>query len=206
VNKEAVPMYCDIDNTLINTRKLISLAYKEITKQTKLSLDEVIKIKREYSLTLDSHTDFCPEDFIKFLPQKIEKNPFENSKIYIKSLFNETIPFLMKNKKRFNLGIYSEGFESYQLKKLKLSGIIDYFDKELIIIERRKLTEGVINKIKEGSIVVDNSEEVIEKIENYNNLKPIWVNRKESQTKFKKEIMVVKDLKDLNRLFNIKNI
>jgi len=70
------------------------------------------------------------------------------------------------------------------MKKLKYTGLLKFFDKNLIVIERRKMANKSINKIKPGNMVVDDKKEVVEKLLELKgkNFKVIWVNRKTDET------------------------
>ncbi|MFA5749959.1 MAG: HAD hydrolase-like protein [Candidatus Shapirobacteria bacterium] len=174
----------DIDNTLIDTKKLSFLAYTDIAEQTGLSLEKIIKIKNKYKSTLEKNTDFYPDDLINFLEKKTGQkidNSFDKKDFYLESLFEGTVDILKKLQKTNKLGIYSEGFTDYQTKKLEFSGIIDFFDKDLIFIKRRKLDKDSLNEIPDGATVIDDNPKVIKKIRKIKRIKTVWFNKKISK-------------------------
>lgn len=177
-------IYFDIDNTLLNTRLFKQLFYQEVADKLNLPLEKVVDIYNQYKSTLERGTDFYPDDLAKFISEAtgVEytylKNLFDDKSLYQKSIFADTVLVLEKLKKDNRLSIYSEGFEEYQSKKLRLSGIIDYFEPELMIIKRRKLDKRSIDEIKDGSTVIDDNKEVIEILKNCKNFETVWINRK----------------------------
>lgn len=199
-------IYFDIDNTLINTKLLSQLLYEQIAEKVELPVERIIEIKDIYKSNLESNTDFYPDDLIKFIFETIGvdgadfESPFNDKSIYQKSLFKETIDVLEKLKADYSLGIYSEGFEDYQTKKLVMSGIIDYFDKDLITIERRKLNDESVKKINNGSTVIDDNKKVVEKLKNYDSFKTVWINRDEGEVFENAE--AVRDLTEITDLLN----
>lgn len=180
MEKDGIVLF-DIDNTLIDTKKLSFLAYTDIAKQTGKSFEEISKLKDEYKDSLEFNTDFYPDRLMDFLVKKIGQpidNPFDKKEIYVESLFEETIELLTKLKQTKRLGIYSEGFTDYQTRKLEFSGIIDFFDKDLIFIKRRKLDNDSLNVIPYGAILIDDNPKVVEKMKKNERIKPFWINRK----------------------------
>jgi len=188
----------DIDNTLIDTKKLSLLAYMDITKQTGKSFEEISKLKDEYKDSLEFNTDFYPDRLMDFLVKKIGQpidNPFDKKEIYVESLFEGTIDMLKKLQKTNKLGIYSEGFTDYQTRKLEFSGIIDFFDKDLIFIKRRKLDNESLNVIPDGATVVDDNRKVVEKLDTLKRIKPVWLNMSNDET-----IEGISTIKNLNEV------
>jgi len=179
MEKDGIVLF-DIDNTLIDTKKLSLLAYTDIAKQTGKSFEEISKLKDEYKDSLELNTDFYPDRLMVFLEKKIGQpidNPFNKKEIYVESLFEETVELLNKLKQTKRLGIYSEGFTDYQTKKLEFSGIIGFFDKDLIFIKRRKLDKASLDVIPDGATVIDDSQKVIEEIKKYEKFETLWLNR-----------------------------
>lgn len=195
-------IYFDIDHTLFDSSKLGLLFYQELSKQLDLSVEEIIKIQNEYRTTLKSHTDFYPEDFFKYIYKSLGKNysnfinPIDKAELYQKSIFEETIEVLKVLKNTYRLGIFSEGYTDYQNRKMKYSGIIDYLDKDLIIISRRKLNEEDIKKIETGSIVIDDDKEVVKQLKNYGHFETVWLNRKNDQEMIE-NVAMIKSLDEL---------
>ena len=153
-----------------------------------VGIDEAAAADGEYFENLARSDDFRIEDYLNFFEQKFGKKPdkeiFITDKlgIYSGSLFPEVINILKELKKKgITLGIFSQGFDSLQRLKIKNSGIEDYFDKDLIFIDRDKARPEFISGLPKNSIVIDDKKEVIEAIGRQRaDLNPIWINRKDN--------------------------
>lgn len=94
------------------------------------------------------------------------------------------------------VGIFSEGVPEWQMKKLVLTGAIDYLDQALIFIERRKLASEAIEKIPNGVVLIDDKKEVIKALRlQMPDLELIWINRKNEE-----EMDGVKTIRNLTEL------
>lgn len=176
-------IYFDIDRTLVDSMKIRELTRGGMCRELNLNRDQVNTIIHEYTGSLKHKNNFCREDMLELISQRtgikydLIKNAHDRAEYYEKSLFDDVIISLEKLKnKGYSLGIYSEGFIDYQMDKLKLSGIYNYFDSDKIIISRKKLTPENVDRLGE-SIVVDDWVEVIDYLSNYPQLSPIWLNR-----------------------------
>lgn len=200
----------DIDGTLVNTKKFSVPIYREIAKILDIPVEKVIEIKDEYKNNLKSNTDYKPNDLLKYISKKTRKslnnkNPFNNPDNYLKSIYPETISVLKNLSPFYNLGIFSEGFKDYQLKKIELAKIVNFFDKNLIYIERRKLKKEMIDRIANKTIIIDDKKEVIKKLMTKNRFELIWINRNDNGQKIENEkVKTIFNLKELET-FLIKN-
>lgn len=161
-------VYFDIDNTLIDTGKLM--------ENCKLSLLRVgippalfESVSTEYSATLESRTDFNPDHFLNYLLKRVEGydsqallNAFWRKENFSEALYPESRQVLSDLSFNTRVGIFSQGVQLWQEKKLELSGVSTFFLPENQIIARRKLTHEATIKLKSGSIVVDDKQEVVE--------------------------------------------
>jgi len=197
-------IFFDIDDTLIDSsNKLGPLFCLNISEQTKVSIEKIIEIKSKYRLTLEKGSDYVPNDLINTVCNELKidigkiNNPFDIEDIYKNAVFSKVVEALEKLSKKYTLGIFSEGFEDYKSKKIILSGLIKYFDKKWIFIERRKLSPEALIKIPIGSIIIDDKKEVIETLKNLRpDLELIWINRKD-----KEKIEGVKTIKSLEEMY-----
>jgi len=195
----------DIDNTVIDTKKLSLLAYTDIAKQTGKTPEQIFELKDEYKDSLESNTDFYPPRLMAFLEKKIEEpidNPFDKEEYYKESLFEGVIELLTELGKTNKLGTYTEGHTDYQTNKLVLSGIIDFFDKDLIFIKRRKLDNESLNEIPDGAIVIDDNRKVVEKLNTIKRFKTIWLNMSNNETI--EGISTIKNLNEVPDLVKVK--
>jgi len=194
----------DIDNTLIDTSNLSSQIDEQIISNFSIPRDNFIWAKDEYYSQIKVPTRFNPQNYCAHIAtsfdldlEKIE-TIFNQSKYYINSLFPDTKLGLSKLSLDYTLGIFSEGYEDFQLKKLKLSDIYSYFNPNLIFVFRDKLKESNLTKLPTGSLIVDDKESVVEKILNIKNLSILYINR-ESKIINKTNIVTI------NNLANIKD-
>ena len=178
----------DIDHTLLDTEKLKVILLEKVEAVIGKSLEEIIPVRNTYLKSLNKGTDFSPKDYLRALSENfsvnidyLKKAFFEDSN-FKKVLYPETQGVLKDLKNNFQLGIFSEGFESFQNAKLKKSGIYDYFDPKIIIIKRRKTEKESLEIIPKGALVVDDNLEVIEELTK-NKIKAIWLNRNDSENK-----------------------
>ena len=85
----------------------------------------------------------------------------QNTHIYNVNVYKETLEVLEKLKDKYRLGIYSEGTKKFQNHKFKSLGLNKYFDKDLIFI-------------------VDDKETICEFLTK-NEIRAIWLNRKDNR-------------------------
>ena len=193
----------DIDKTLLNPYPIMDDLTDEINNKFHKEID-VIEIYDEYVKKLDSSTDFYPKDFLELLSKKTKisfsdlNSYFYDPKIWESYIYEGTIDFLNKIKFNFNLGIFSEGFRSFQNKKLKMSKLDIFFREDLIFISRRKLDDAFLKTIPEKSIIIDDKKEVIKKLRDFGKFDVIWINRNQD----KEKIVGVKEIENLSELEN----
>jgi len=192
----------DWDDTLFSKYLYKKNLITNLARVCKITEEEATKIDDEYLNNLAKSGDFKIKNFLKTFEnkslEKIYVKDFNTDKlgIYSSSLFSETIEILEKLKKKYRVGIYSQGYVSLQRLKIKYSGIEDFFDKNLIFIDRNKTQNQFIQKLPKGSVVVDDKKEVIEILKQLRpDLELIWVNRINEEI-----IDEVKTIKSLNEL------
>jgi FMN phosphatase YigB (HAD superfamily) len=177
-------IYFDIDFTLFNTNKMrysyILPAFQELLET---DADSIEKAGNEYRASLEKSTDFTPQAYTAFLADYFKKDAaslfavFSQSATFENSLYAETkteLDFWKSN--GFRLGIYSEGLQDFQEAKLRLSGILPYFDAQLILIARRKLLPEIVEKLESDAYVVDDNVEVIDGLQG-TRVFSVWLNR-----------------------------
>jgi len=186
-----------MDRTIFDTEKSGEKRSQCLAEISQKTVEEIEKINSDYKLGLKSSTDFDPNEFLTLVSKKTEID-FEilNQTVFQPQnfvLYPETKEKLNKSlNEGYSLGIFSEGVSEWQMKKLILTGIIDYFDPSLILIEKRKLSAESINKIPNGATIVDDKKEVIEKLHPLKKFKLFWLNRVNSD-----EFPGVKTIKSL---------
>lgn len=175
-------IYFDIDRTIIDAVKIREQTRSEIAKESGLSREKVEEYINEYVSTLAHKNGYSYMEMLRHLSQKsgidieILRQAHDRPENFEKSLYDGTVTTLTKLKENNNqLGIYSEGWDDYQLNKLKLSGIYKFFDTDKIIISRNKSTFKLVEKMGQAT-VVDDWPEVIDYLAQYPQITPIWLN------------------------------
>jgi len=194
----------DIDKTLLNPYPIMDDLADKINNKFHKEID-VFEIYNEYVKKLDSSTDFYPKDFLELVSKKTKisfteiNSYFYNPKIWESYVYEGTKDFLNKIKFNFNLGIFSEGFRSFQNKKLKMSKLDIFFKKDLTFISRRKLNNVFLKTIPKEVIIVDDKKEVIETLKKLRpDLNLIWINRIDDT--ILEGIKTIKNLRELENL------
>jgi len=175
-------IYFDIDRTLIDAVKIREYTRAEIATESGIDREKVDEYINEYVSTLAHKNGYSYTEMLKHLSQRsgadfeILKKAHDKPINFVKSLYSDTVATVTKLKENnCLLGIYSEGWDDYQINKLKLSGIYEFFDRDKIIISRNKSVFKLVEQMG-NSIVVDDWPEVINYLAQYPQITPIWLN------------------------------
>jgi FMN phosphatase YigB (HAD superfamily) len=95
------------------------------------------------------------------------------------SFFKEVKKVLSALKKTHTLGLFTEGYHDHQFRKIKKSGLLDFFSQGHHYILFNKRTLKVINSLPKNSVIIDDNPEVIEVLLKRKDITPIWINRKD---------------------------
>lgn len=182
----------DLDKTLFDTNrfvKIISTAFIDYLGTPPKKFDDLLT---RYHDSLSKSTDYQPEEFFKHVINslRLDKKPKIHEKLrnlffakanFTRSLYPDTLPALTVLSSRSTLGIFSEGYASYQKAKLVKSGLIDLIDPKYIIIHRRKTKPESLSLLPQNCTVVDDRLEVVTELATQTTvpLTPIWLNRKD---------------------------
>ncbi len=191
----------DIDDTLLNTKKLISIINKQVLAIIKLSETELQALINQYLKQLDTNfTD--PEDYCNYLSKKLnlsaEKKQqlidvfYKKTQKYQNCLFTDT-KIVTQLAEKHQLGIFSQGGEKFQTAKYLNSGLAQYFNSDLIFISENKTAPQFLKKIPKKAIIIDNDLKVIKKLLNHQR-KAIWLNRKTKEKLVEKTIFSLTEL------------
>lgn len=156
----------DLDYTLIDTDLLRKLTHLKISQTINSPRAEIERVTEIFSLSLKKSIRFSPKKYARFLASGLNQAELENRilkvfslrNLYRKSVYPQTLPILKKLAGHYRLGIFSEGAKEFQIAKLKLSGIINYLDRELIFIYSDKTGKAgkLVQKFGEIFFVDDN--------------------------------------------------
>lgn len=193
----------DIDRTLINTDELSLRHKQELREVLGISETEYNAARERYTKTLAHPHDFNPDDLLVSFSKLFNKDmktlreAYEKPRIYIDSLYKETTSALQELAENHRLGIFSEGISSGQKSKLKLSGILKFFDPELVFIFRRKLNPISLNEVPVGAFIIDDKIEVVESLQKQGKFTPIFIDRLDTKEAVKHTISSLAELKNL---------
>jgi len=176
----------DLDYTLIDTDLLRELTNLKICQAINLPNARIKKATKSFSFFLKKSIRFSPQKYARFMALELNQPKLENQilkvfslkSLYQKSLYPQTLPILKKLNARYRLGIYSEGVKEFQMAKLKLSGIINYLDRNLVFIYSDKTGKAgkLVKKFSEIFFVDDNPKH-IKDIALTGGNRPIWLKR-----------------------------
>jgi phosphoglycolate phosphatase-like HAD superfamily hydrolase len=179
----------DIDKTLFDVNAFFSKnVWPAVEKDLKISKSKLDKVSEIYQKTLTKNTEFDPKGWMSVARKELGdmandiKDYIYNPDFFVDSIFNEVIPALNELKEDFILGIYSEGIEEWQRKKMELSGLNNYFEQKYIIISPDKVSQQVLETIPKGVIVVDDRSDIILDLQTVDGIYPVWLNRTEKQS------------------------
>lgn len=199
---EGKTLVFDLDRTLFDTEES-GRRYKEaLTTDTGLEISKYDQIYQDYKSTLESSTDFDPEELLNLFEKNLNIDREELEKKFWDGenfvLFPKVKEQLEELAKKNTLTLFSEGKEGWQLKKIKKTGIDGLFDLKESLIKRRKLNSEVVAKIPQEAVVIDDKEEVIKELSSQRpDLKLIWINRKDDQKIEGEKIRTIKSLGEL---------
>lgn len=178
----------DIDKTLFDVNAFFSKnVWPAVEEDLKISRAKLDKVSKIYQGTLSKNTEFDPKGWMSVARKELGdkandiKDYIYNPDFFVDSLFNEVIPALNELKEDYTLGIYSEGIEEWQRKKIELSGLNNYFEQKYIIISPNKVSEIVMGSIPKGSTIVDDRSDVVLDLQTVDDIYPVWLNRTEKQ-------------------------
>lgn len=176
-------VFFDIDGTLFDPQKFGQQIRAEFIKILNISEEELIRANADYYAKLEESTDFDPRDLVSFISsrfnhprEKLDSVFWENDTIYRESFFPETEDVVSKLSKNHTLGIFSQGNEELQIRKLTAGGLIKFFHEENIILRPRKLLDESIALLPRDATVIDNKHDVVTILASFVNV--IWVNRR----------------------------
>jgi hypothetical protein len=174
----------DIDYMMLDTAVSKEVRRNDLSGLIGVPIEVIMETDSGYVKKERGFTDYNPHEYITHVsnvfnfPKGKIRDVYFSDESFKKALYEDVIPCLEKVKETYECGIFSEGFEDFQMIKLHKSQILKYFKKDLTFIFRRKLTEEALSKIPEKSFILDDNPEVISALVKYGKFRPIWVNRK----------------------------
>ena len=177
-------IYIDFDGTLFNNNK----HYHKL-----INIFKKYNIKKEYINNLTKTKHYKNLDILA--KEIITKNNLDKSiineinTIYTNNLiYKDTIPFLEKYSKKYELILLTLGTKKYQLKKINSTNISKYF-KEIIITNKNK---SKLNIDYQNSIFIDNNPLELKKF--YNSKSKYLIRIKRKTDKYSKINLNIKNI------------
>ena len=177
----------DIDGVLFDTERFGKLLRSRFVKILGIDEEELISANADYYSKLSERTDFDPRGITAYLSERFEKDVvtldlvfWKEEHLYQESLFPETLEVLEKLKGQKTLGIFSQGNEELQNRKLDAARLRDYFSPEYVFIHKRKLSDDAIELLPREATFVDNKHDVVEALQKFVDV--IWINRKSEES------------------------
>ena len=179
-------IYFDIDSTVFMTKMFtktrIDPAVQEILG---ISVEQLAEINDRYYATLTKGTDFNFNEYARFISEdsatvEAITRLFTEKKLYKGMVYPDVEPILQLLKDRGDtIGIYSEGFQDYQMYKLQHTEILPFFDANHMHIARRKQTDEVVAKLEDGALIIDDKLEYLQTVPE--SCTPLWIQRNENE-------------------------
>ena len=194
----------DWDDTLFSKTEYKKKLRSNLARICEVSEKEIFDFEEKYFNNLVKSGDFQIDDFVNSFStkfnRKINLEDFSTNRleIYSEALFPETVGVLNKLKNNFRLGIYSQGFDSLQRIKIRSSGIENFFDQDLIYINRNKLDPDFVSELPNNAIIIEDKREVIKELKNTGRFQLFWINRIDDQ-----KMEGVNTIKSLNELIDL---
>jgi FMN phosphatase YigB (HAD superfamily) len=177
----------DIDGVLFDPERFGREIRARFVKILGTSEEELISANADYYSTLSERTDFDPRGITTYLSDRFGKDTasldrvfWEEEKIYQESLYPETQEVLEKLKEQKTLGVFSQGNEELQNRKLDAAKLRQYFSPEYIFIHRRKLSDQAIELLPRDATFIDNKHDIVEALQKFVDV--IWLNRKSNES------------------------
>ena len=177
----------DIDGVLFDTEHFGKLLRSRFVKILGIDEEELISANADYYSKLSERTDFDPRGITAYLSERFGKDVvsldlvfWKEEHLYQESLFPETLEVLEKLKGQKTLGIFSQGNEELQNRKLDAARLRDYFSPEYVFIHKRKLSDDAIELLPREATFVDNKHDVVEALQKFVDV--IWINRKSEES------------------------
>lgn len=173
----------DIDGTLFDPQRFGKLLRQEFVKILNIDEEELVRANADYYSKLESTTDFLPRDIVAFLANRFNVSEdelnrvfWENDQIYKDSLYPEVVDVLKNLSSAHVLGIFSQGDQELQTRKLNACDISQYFDRNKLFVYKRKLLDEVLGALPGGALFIDDKHDVVEALSKARDV--VWINRR----------------------------
>lgn len=171
----------DVDDTLIEKSKTKKNVVKFLLDYSNKTEEEIELMMEDFLDRSDNSKDFMIGAFIQSVmgDENFKKFSINDPKIYEGILFEDTLPVLEKFKEKNQImGSFTQGYVDFQKAKIKLTGIENFLDKNLIYVSPNKLDPEFVKTLPNSAIVVDDKKRILETLKQLRpDLELFWINR-----------------------------
>jgi FMN phosphatase YigB (HAD superfamily) len=178
----------DIDYTIFNTARYKKKITEYIYHYFHLEKEKVELFDAQYQLNTQKGAGINIKDYSEKIANQFSLSSerifsliMDNRNLYLHSLYPDTLPTLTLLSKEYTLGIFSQGYEFFQINKLKQMGVLHFFDEKYIYIFPDKIHAINIAKLPKNAVVVDDKHSVIESL--LGNMQTIHIDRENKATR-----------------------
>lgn len=198
----------DLDGTLFDVKKLFDQYLKpELSTVLNVSYPDFDEVSNGYWQLQEHQHIFNVDDYLAYLVYKYRVGPetlkptFEKVEHYQQCIYADVLETLTHFKtKNWHLGIFSEGDADFQRRKLTSSGLMSWFEPELVFITLQKTETEFMAKLP-AAVVVEDKVRIITALKAASQLEAVWLNRDQVPAdlgqKPEKAIITLTDLKTL---------
>ena len=161
----------DIDYTIFNTDRFKKKISEYIYRYFHLEKNSIDLFDKQYQEGIQEKIGINIKDYSEQLSKKFSLPPdrifnliMDNQNLYLHSLYPDTLPALSLLSKKHILGIFSQGYISFQMNKLNKMGILPFFDEKHIYIFPHKIHKDNMEKLPKNAVVIDDKLSVVEAI------------------------------------------
>lgn len=174
----------DIDSTIFDVHRMMSdYVRPALQKALGCSESDFAAAEDVYRQALAKSTDFNPDEYLATLTKRFHapfqplKDIFFTDDWFQRSVYEDVVPVLEAVTEQVRPGIFSEGYEWYQLEKLQRSGLLKWFSPESTYIFRRKTSPAALEKLPPVFTFVDDKTDFLEALRAQQGVTGIWLNR-----------------------------
>jgi len=204
----------DIDNTLIDTKRFATQVFEKVRELFEIDPAVFATQKETFYKTLEESTDFSPEAFVDFIGEANRSETaltdphtmlkavgfFYDKTALANAIFADVIPNLERLSIGNTLGIFSQGHEKYQLKKIENSGLIRFFEQYFLFIGMRKTSPEFLHALPRNATIIDDREIFLNEAIKIDGIRGVLIQRNTSYIELDpaNKLRIISSLDELN--------
>lgn len=197
-------VFFDIDGTLFNVKSFLALFHQKLINELGFSNSQISNLKDLYEETKKEAGYFLPSLFISKISEAFSLKTdeltrlFNSIDLFDKSVYKDS-PGIKSLAVKANIGIFSEGDNQFQRKKITFLGSLINEEDIYIFPDKLKMAGQVFSKYEGFEIyLIDNNIKVLREVEKINSkINLILINREEDLAE-NDEIISIKNLGEIN--------